>query len=169
MPKSVLALFSALALSGCGVGAPEGAQVLLPERVEIAWHSSLNPAEDGVGALVLIDALVYEAGRGEPLPGVALELHPEGVRAVLDADRYPAGTAPEGPTEGVWDARQGAWYALEGGSASEPVVVVTDGDGLARFYLFADAFAPREGGGWYPASVVVSLGDEGYPLDLVPL
>lgn len=120
-------------------GAPEGAQLLAPDRVEVNWDDGFDAVEDGVGAMVPVDLMVYEGATGEPLDAIDLALSPstddiELVRAeaieVLQSDC----------TSCVWDAMRDRYldWATDAQSAQ------TDSDGLARVYVWVDSFPPDE-------------------------
>ena len=137
--------------------------LLLPTAVSVEWDAAWNGADDGLGALVPVDVMVYDGATGEPVEGVevlvsaadpgVLPVPVEGVLVVEDQ------TDPDA----LWDASRDQYIALwtapyvgdddndllsivsdddlEDGFIDE-LVLETDDGGIARLYLYVDAF-PR--------------------------
>ncbi|MBN2798094.1 MAG: hypothetical protein JXX28_03025 [Deltaproteobacteria bacterium] len=170
MRKGLLLPVLGLALSGCWMAAPEGAHILVPDRLAVTWHASFNAEDDGVGAVIPVDILVYEAGTGEPLAGVALEIsaESEGVEVLAEATRLQLELGEE-PLDGdVWDVWQDGYYQLDEPAAEGTLDLMTDEDGLARIYLYVDSFPEWEGDAWLPVGVLVSSRLEDVVFELVP-
>lgn len=195
MPRSVLlrCLLVATFAAGCGVDALSvgGSEVLIPDQVPVVWDVAYNGVGDGLGALVPVDVMAYDGATGEPLPG--LEVHvwtaddaatpipPNGV-VVLDGEIDLASTLvseaidpwaakPVGPPEfEFWDALHDQFVAVAFGGVDFDLR--TDEGGVARLYLFVDAFREREPGekegGLAPIQVVVAVGDDETVFSLVP-
>lgn len=145
--------------------ARDEAQVLVPEDVEIAWDASYNGYDDGIGAVVPVDIMVYEAATGEPVDFVDLEVRAadEGVLLFLPEALVPCEL--EDDRELLWDVRQDMAYELV--EADEgPVALRTDSDGLARVGVLVDAFPLTEVGDFDAVTVSISteLGDESFSL-----
>ena len=69
----------ALLASAClppdtGVEAPYSAALQLPEDIVLAWNQAYNETEDGIGALVMMDLLVYDADSGYPMDNIRVEV-----------------------------------------------------------------------------------------------
>lgn len=193
---------------------PSGvANLLVPDDVDLHWDESFNGENDGLGALVPVDVMVYESGTGEPLDAVEifLEASDQATWVLLDEDFLVVepGLCVDCPV--LWDARRDQYLALQpelaggvahgdlgglevgesaelGGpwvfypDALEEVALAargdldlhritldTDVDGLARVYLFVDAF-PWDAveADFAAVSVLVSLGTADESFDLIP-
>ncbi len=57
-----------------GVEAPFSAALQLPEDVVLAWNTEYDETEDGIGALVLMDMLVYDSESGDPMDNIRIEV-----------------------------------------------------------------------------------------------
>ncbi|MEZ4323211.1 MAG: hypothetical protein R3F61_37450 [Myxococcota bacterium] len=118
-------------------GAPEGAQLLAPDRVEVNWDVGFDDTDDGVGAMVPVDLMVYEGTTGLPLEDIELTLtassddielvHADAIE-VLQSDCMTC----------VWDAMRDRYIDWEGAASTTQ----TDTDGLARIYVWVDSFPP---------------------------
>ena len=69
----------ALFLGACtppstGVEAPYSASLQLPDDIVLAWNQAYNETEDGIGALVLMDLLVYDSDSGYPMDNIRIEV-----------------------------------------------------------------------------------------------
>lgn len=136
------------------------AELLVPDDLEIGWDAAFNEEVDGAVALVPVDVMVYAlgAGEGEPVAGVELELSvaagPGGRAGFVDAERV-AWVEDDACDDcaPLWDMHldRAFWLVGEGESALDSVApqyrAVTDTSGLARAYVFIDAF-PVTGSGW---------------------
>lgn len=151
---------------GCAeeVAEPE---LLLPTAVSVEWDAAWNGADDGLGALVPVDVMVYDGATGEPIEGVEVLVSaadegvlPVPVEGVLVVD-------DETDTDALWDASRDQYVAFDTDlvplvSASDPdgdyepsdrealeyldeLLLETDDGGIARLYLYVDAF-PRSDG-----------------------
>lgn len=166
-----------LILSACADN-PVGAELLLPEELSISWESAYNGRDDGLGALVPVDLMVYESTTGDPLPDVAVSawtddiaarpVPVEGLRLVSEDELEDVDLEAE-PASGASSRSMRAWDATRDQFVSfVPVDVLdlrTDEGGVARMYLYVDAFPPRsalepsDSMGFGPVRVLVSMGD----------
>lgn len=225
-PAFVVALLPALI--ACGEeDARVGARLLVPDNVSLHWDPSFNGEGDGLGALVPVDVMVYEARTGEPMDRVELllEASDEATWVLLEEDFVVVEPALCGDCSFLWDARRDQYLALQlserfYGDAAVPmplslgqlapgpfggaldaheadlgaedflplaeeevldalalpeglglgrITLETDLDGLARVYLFVDAFPWQDNeADFEPVSVLVSLGTVEQRFDLVP-
>lgn len=166
----------AAALLGCGAE-PDGGgpRVLLPEEVPVAWDGAYNGVGDGLGALVPVDVMVYDGATGEPLPQVDVQVWTTDASAipiptygvlVLDGadDALPYVEDPAAYIE-FWDAAHDQFVAV----SPDELDLVTDTGGVARLYLYVDAFpivwSTRQLGA---IEVIVQAGDDSTTLSLVP-
>lgn len=170
-------------LTACADGddvSPRGPQLLLPDDVELHWDESFNREADGLGALIAVDVMVYEAGTGAPLEQVEVQLETSdpGTWLLLDDDFLVVAPEVCADCPFLWDARRDQYFVLrvselhggdddavrwwdEGAPLEDlhRIVLDTDADGLARVYLFVDAFPwDDEAATFEPVSVLVSLG-----------
>jgi len=133
------------------------ATLLLPEDLQIHWDSSFNGDYDGLGALVPVDVMVYEGDSGEPLGQVEIELRgaePGVIVVDVDAVHFDV----EDCDRCAWDAWRDQYIEVDG--SEHAAVFLTDPDGLARAYVWADWF-PTEGVGeeeFRPVAVTATLG-----------
>jgi len=80
MPLKIAAVAPiALLASAClppdsGMEAPYTASLQLPEDIVLAWNQAYNDTEDGIGALVLLDLLVYDSDSGDPMDNIRVEV-----------------------------------------------------------------------------------------------
>lgn len=148
LPPLSFALFAAACVE------EEQPALLLPHGIEVAWEDAYNQEDDGLGALVPVDAMVYDGATGEALGNMPL---------VVWTDHEGAWPVPG---EGVllvdpelesafWDASSDQFVRLELGE--DPLSLVTDATGLARGYLYVDSFGPALP--YEPIDVFVSMDD----------
>lgn len=145
----------------------EEPRLLLPGEVRVAWETAYNGEEDGLGALVALDVMVYDGASGQPLGDVELLVWTEGDAAwpvpaeavwVVDPD------ACDG-CDALWDATHDEFVALE--PVEGTLVLRTDDRGIARTYLYVDAF-PAADADFDPIPVLVSMGATDETLLLTP-
>lgn len=174
---------AALALAACGAE-PAEPELLLPDDVDVPWEVAYNATDDGLGALVPVDVMAYDGATGEPLADVKIEVWTEDdgavavpVEAVLvyvDADGAGEQPTPDAASDPfvAWDAARDQYIAFDvafdardGGA--DPIELHTDAGGVARLYLYVDAFpthasaetdAEAEAAAFDPIRVVVSTG-----------
>ncbi len=157
-------------LAGCGFDSASDPQLLVPDDLVLHWDRSFNEADDGIVALVPIDVMVYDGASGEPLEGVALELHGSDPGALL---ALPPAIALAGGGDSDfawWDTWRDRYFFLADDPELEPATALeteTDHTGLARVYVLVDRF-PTEGGAFVPAAVTVSMGMTEESFFLVP-
>jgi hypothetical protein len=161
----------ALSATACALddGEAFGDTLLVPVDVELHWDAAFNATDDGLGAVVPVDLMVYDGTTGEPRDGIALDVLPPADAAILfegDLQRV----APEDCLDCTlfWDAWRDHYYAVEvdpdfAGSAR----VTTGAEGLARVYVLVDAF-PAADDGFAPAAVRVDAEAASARFQLVP-
>ncbi|MCK6504627.1 hypothetical protein L6R53_14685 [Myxococcota bacterium] len=171
----MLAALLVASLTGCmqnGLQAPYTAFVLAPASVSVAWDDSYNGLNDGIGAIILGDFLVYDAENDEPLQNVNLEILSNSAGACLVPSEalqlvdYP--TMPEGSSladcvdeNGNFDNTVYEWcawhydtlsgnyyqfgsdFADSGGFCPGYHTGTTDRYGLLRVYVYLDALATQ--------------------------
>ena len=167
--RNAIATAMLLAASGCLDAAVE-TQLLVPDEVSLYWDGAFNEVEDGLGAVIPVDLMVYESESGEPVGGTPLELSIDrGVATALG----PEAVVPQGVDACesdwcVWDAWQDRYVLLdEDGRETDALSVTTDRDGLARVYIYVDSF-PASGADFEPLPVLVSMGERDVTFQLVP-
>jgi hypothetical protein len=134
-----------LLLAGCFDASEEGGpQLLTPDQVEFYWDTSFNGYEDNLGALVPMDLMVYDGISGEAIEAIRLDISlaggeglvvpPEAV-GFLDVEEC-------SECEYLWDSYRDQYFVLPGGDSalSNSLSLETDATGLARVYVFVDAF-----------------------------
>jgi hypothetical protein len=163
------------ALSACATDdVAEGPQLLLPGDIDLEWDRSFDGVGDGRVALVPVDVMVYDAETGEPLAGVALDVHVLAGDAGIVAPHDVLLVDPDEPHQDgvVWDAWRDRWFAFaDPTAAAEPAArLATDDWGIARFWLFADAFPADDADpvGLAPIPLVVSMGAQDDTFLVVP-
>ncbi|MBT3219942.1 MAG: hypothetical protein HN348_12705 [Proteobacteria bacterium] len=139
---------------------PEGStQLLVPDDIDLHWDPSFNGIDDGLGALIPVDLMVYEGGTGEPVGFV--ELYVETIHDTVVFPDAVEQVVPEVCTHCpfTWDAYRDQYFTFlpEDDEPNNVMVTTTDADGLARVYVFVDAF-PADDGDFSPVSVTVSVG-----------
>lgn len=161
-PRGLRAALVALVLGGCAVS-DGGAQLLVPDQIGVDWDGSYNAVNDGLGALVPLDVMVYDGASGRPLSDVTVTLFVddgEDVVAVpVGAARFVDPSMPESDAA-LWDSRHDQYLTLSPPSDTDggrTVALSTDRAGLARWYLFVDAF-PGDPSGFDPIPITVSNG-----------
>lgn len=169
-PTSARSTAALALLVGACAPDPSGARtgLLLPDAVEIRWEGAYNERNDGLGALVPVDVMVYDGGTGEAVPDVtmhvwtddaaampvaadAVTVLPDAEETLPEADPFAVGAAVES-----WDAAHDQFVALRPASGLD---LRTDGDGIARLYVFVDAFPRGATGGYDPIRVIVATAD----------
>jgi hypothetical protein len=150
-----------LALGACGE-ASEEVELLLPEEVSVEWDRAYNAQDDGLGALVPVDVMVYEGATGDPLPHVQLAVWTDSVSAwpvPVDEVWLLAAGEVEREMPGLvqaWDATRDQFVAFE---PMEGIELRTDEGGVARLYVYVDAFPEAgETADFEPIRVLVSMG-----------
>lgn len=154
----------ALLLAACGSqGEPE---LMVPDVVGLQWSDAYDESDDGLGAVVPVDVMVYDSASGEPLAGVALVVSsehdgtwvlPEGALVAEDS----------GDVDALWDARHDRFLRLTVDADDARVgsrSITTNDDGLARVLLFVDALpgGPRS---FDDVAVVISAASPEDPLE----
>ncbi len=177
MTRYTLAAAVALAvLSGCGESAESDAQLLVPDDVSLHWDLRFNGEDDGLGALIPVELMVYEGLSGEPVEGVLVKVQSEdeGTVVVPIEDVALVDSEDCDDCAFLWDAWRDQYfeYAFVGDELPGPAIEVqTDENGLARVYLYVDAF-PDNGfaneGDFAAVSVLISTGISDETFYLVP-
>jgi len=178
----VAATAAALAvLSGCGESVEGGdAQLLVPDDVALHWDVRFNGEEDGLGALVPVELMVYESVSGEPVEGVQVKVQSEhdGMVVVPLEDVVLVDSEDCDDCAFLWDAWRDQYFeykfiedAVIPGATAE---LETDENGLARVYLYVDAFPFGSDSGFASdgdfgaVSVLISTGISDETFYLVP-
>jgi hypothetical protein len=149
MMRPLAAAVLASAVSACALDADDASvdTLLVPTSLELHWSEAFNAADDGLGAVVPIDVMVYDGVSGEPRGGASVELHlPPGVVALTEGEllRLEPDDCPDCVL--FWDAYRDHYYAVVVEVADGRVARLrTDGEGLARAFLVIDTFAGNDG------------------------
>ncbi len=141
MNRTVLTATAAAMLVACvdDGGAPEGAQLLVPDQVGVYWDDGFDATDDGVGSMVPVDLMVYEGLTGEPLEAIDLDLTPSSDDIeLLSADGIEV--VASDCRDCVWDAMRDRYLAW----GDDVGATRTDSDGLARIYVWIDHFPTDE-------------------------
>lgn len=171
MNRLPLIIAGLVATTACSVDPgvnPDGARLLVQERVEVDWDRSFDGLDDGIGTLLPVSVHVYDGATGEPLGGVevALQSGSSGVRPVL-VDEVLAVDPDTCGCDAVWDVWADDFYELAlSEHPAELEGALTDEDGMLRVYLYVDALPdPRDGG---DVTVAVDIGVDDVEFTLVP-
>jgi len=148
-----IAFSSTLVFSACG----QDDHLLLPDQLEIYWDASFNGVDDGLGAVVPVEVMVYDGLTGQALPDVIVSI--QGDRSavrLLNSERVMPFVVDCLDCDVVWDAYRDEYYALSvaGVEGAGSLRVETDEDGIAHLYVVIDAF-PRQGDLFEPIQVHV--------------
>jgi len=162
--RSAVIASATLALAACGESAER--ELLVPDVVSVEWSEAYDAEGDGLGSVVPVDVMVYEAASGEPQAGVAVQVTSEHDGTwVLPSDALVPDDVGNGTS--LWDARHDRYLSLQL-PAAEAVVgsrqVITNEDGVARVLLFVDALpgGPRS---FDDVAVVFSAASPEEPLE----
>ena len=135
-----LTISALVLLAACGESLD--AQLLVPDDVEVDWDHSFNAMDDGVGALIPIDVMVYDGSTGEPLADTEIELVAEDGAWLVNAHAVvPVEPDSCGGCVWFWDTWTDRTFAFDAVDPTMQLSEVTDRDGIARVYVFVDAFA----------------------------
>jgi hypothetical protein len=137
--------------AGCADGLTEP-DLLLPTELSVEWDAAWNGSDDGLGALVPVDVMVYDGATGESIEGVEVLIStgdpgviPVPVEGVLVID-------DETDPLALWDASRDQYVAFDtelvplaaddelGDAFADELLLETDEGGIARLYLYVDAF-----------------------------
>lgn len=145
-------------LGGCVFGESDAPQLLVPDEVEVQWDAPYDGINDGRVALVPVDVMIYGGANGEPLADVNVDVSIAWRDAGLIApDEVIAVPLTEIDSEDVvWDVWRDRYFSIDHVATS--LRVRTDASGLARVYVYADAFPVGTDGAPLPIPVVVSMG-----------
>jgi hypothetical protein len=170
LKKAVIAPL-ALVVTAClppssGVEAPYSAALQLPEDVVLSWNKEYNEVEDGIGALVLLDMLVYDSDSGDPMDNIRVEVmslwsgiylipqtavkivpppnEPDMAECDVDGDGQIDFDAPDSCSwSSNFDTSGNQYFELasEFASAYSPNLMygATDEHGLLRIYVYVDS------------------------------
>jgi hypothetical protein len=149
-----------------GVEAPYSAALQLPDDITLSWNTQYNEVEDGIGALVLLDMLVYDSDSGDPMDNIRLEVmslwsgiylipqtavkivpppnDPDPSECDADGDGNIDFDAPDSCSwSGNFDTSGDQYFeiASEYASAYSPNLMygATDEHGLLRVYVYVDS------------------------------
>ncbi len=161
-----------LGLAACGAEAEP--DLLVPDSISVAWSDAYDGSDDGLGAVVPVDVMVYDSSSGAPLAGVELSIAsehdgtwviPEGRVVAADSAPNPAladveSTDPDAAAawlraaeadevQVLFDTRHDRFVTIEAEGSelrAGATTVVTNASGVARVLLFVDRFpaAPPE-------------------------
>lgn len=156
-----------LLLAACGTEPSPEAELLLPDLVSVAWEDAYNARNDGLGALVPVDVMVYDGASGEPLRDVELQVWTDDVAAWPTSAEGVVVVSPTDPTAlqatylQVWDASRDQFVAFE---PEDTIDLRTDDGGIARLYVYVDAFPEEtsedaDESSFGPVRVVVTMDD----------
>ena len=126
----------------------EGPQLLTPERVEFYWDQSFNGYDDSLGALVPMDLMVYDGLSGEALRGVSLDISISGGDGlIVEPDSIGFVDVEEcSECDYLWDSYRDQYFVIPKGEDPASVMSIdTDATGLARVYVYVDAFVTDTG------------------------
>ncbi len=164
-------LLTSMVAAGCVLEGSEDPQLLVPEDIDIAWDMSFNAEEDGIAAVIPVDVMLYDAATGEPVVNAEVELQSvESGAAFVMPDEVVPLTLDEAAEAGWWDTRRDRLVSFEPEDLvpTGRIQVRTDGSGLARVYVVADAFPEDEGGNLNPIAILVSTGVTDDTFSLLP-
>ncbi|MBX2799110.1 MAG: hypothetical protein KTR31_15650 [Myxococcales bacterium] len=163
--------YAALLAVGAACGEEEPPQtLLLPEPVPVAWEAPYDGEDDGLGALVPVDVMVYDSATGEPVTEVELVvwMSEEGAAWPVAAEELVV-VEPDQcvQCELLWDAERDEF--LQPFPMSDELTLSTDDDGLARLYLYVDSFPEgADGRAFGDLVVLVSMGSTEESFLLLP-
>jgi hypothetical protein len=171
--KTLLAIASIATLaSACVFEAEDGVSgdtLLVPADLELQWDASFNAVDDGLGAVIPVDVMVYDGATGEPRVAVEIELRPGGAASVLSEGEL-VRVDPDA-CDGCalfWDAWRDQYYAIEVDLEEATVTRLRTGpEGLVRAYVVIDSF-DADGAGFAPVAVQVSTDASDDAFLLVP-
>ena len=137
-----------------------GDTLLVPADVEVdSWDAAYDALDDGLGAVIPVDVMVYDGATGEPRDGVEVDLVASGDAHLLTTDelsRVDPGAC--GDCSLFWDSWQDQYYALDVDLPAGPARVRTDAEGIARLYVVVDAMGSGDGA-YSPVTVRVETLD----------
>lgn len=145
-------------LGGCIFGESDAPQLLVPDQIEVQWDAPFDGIDDGRVALVPVDVMMYGGANGEPLADVDVDVsttwREAGLVAPDEVNAVPlSGIDSE---DVVWDVWRDRYFAVA--HVAPSLRIRTDASGLARVYVYADAFPVGADGAPLPIPVVVSMG-----------
>lgn len=151
---------TAILLGSACVDEVQDAELLLPGPIDVPWEAAYDGEGDGLGALVPVDVMAYNGTTGQPLTDVELQVWAEAGSAwPVPVDQVVVVEPDDECTECelLWDAGRDEF--LHEISVVDILPLSTDADGLARLYLYVDAF-PEGGDGadFGDLAVLVSMG-----------
>lgn len=148
-------LVLAAALVGGCLEQAEPAELLLPEPVSVEWEVAYDVEGDGLGALVQVDLMAYDGATGQPLEAIGLTVAAESGAAWPVESEQVVVVDPEDcfGCELLWDAQRDEFLLAP--QVNDVLSLTTDEDGLARLYLYVDAFPEGSGGREFDDLVVL--------------
>lgn len=174
IPGALTLLTATGCISETGHPAPFFALLSSPGDVTLAWSEAFNATDDGIGALVLLDFMVYDSDEGLPLENIRVELlsgynamylipktavkivpYPslsdDEKAALCDAndDGFIDDDAPD-ECSWNWDTSGDVYFELAAdyANAYHPnyLIGATDNRGIFRSYVYVDALPATSGG-----------------------
>lgn len=149
-PRTWTALLAISALTGAcafddAEGNGTGDTLLVPSDIELHWDGAFNAVQDGLGAVVPVDVMVYDGATGEPREGVGIELATTADSYLLREGELTR-VDPESCVDCVlfWDAWHDSYYEVDLDRDAARTRVRTDEEGIARVFVLVDAMAPGQ-------------------------
>lgn len=194
-PSRVVRVALVFGLAACAANAEP--DLLVPDTVSVAWSDAYDGTDDGLGAVVPVDVMVYDSATGAALQGVELAIASEHDGTwVVPAGRVVAADAPRPDAAGLdpasdplagaaawlqdaevdsmqvlFDTRHDRFVTIDadrGELLAGATTVVTNSEGVARVLLFVDRFPAASTTDWADVAVVVSASGP-VPLERVVL
>ena len=136
-----------LAAAGCDVDVDaEGrVRILPPDDVAFVWDVSMNAQDDGMGALVPLDVLVYDRHTGEPMRDVEVDVTIEHGVLLPEDGLMLFREASCATCVSFWDAQLDRTVLLDETDGVSSGVFLSDGDGMVRLYAVMDELPTRDG------------------------
>ena len=170
--------FSIVAVGLVACAADAEPELLVPDAVDVAWSDAYDGEQDGLGAVVPLDVLVYDSTTGAPLEGVELAVASEHDGTwVLPSDTLTAIDATDADHAGddplaravetleasdtlqiLFDTRHDRFVTIQANPLdlrTGTTSVTTNVDGVARVLLVVDRF-PSGGEGYADVAVAVT-------------
>ena len=151
-------LLVSLVAVGC-LEQTDQAELLLPDPISVEGHDAYEGEGDGLGALVPVDLMAYDGATGQPLESIPLAVWAtSGSAWPVEADEVVV-VDPDDcyGCELLWDAQRDEFLLAP--QVSDSLNLSTDADGLARLYVYVDAFSDSDGAGGVGGSAGGELED----------
>ncbi len=195
LPSRVSRVGVMFGVAACATNAEP--ELLVPDAVSVAWSDAYDGTDDGLGAVVPVDVMVYDSATGAALQGVELAIASEHDGTwVVPAGRVVAADTPRPDAAGLdvaadplagaaawlqdaelesmqvlFDTRHDRFVTIDADRSellAGATTVVTNSEGVARVLLFVDRFPAATTTGWADVAVVISAAGP-VPLERVVL